>query len=112
VLTFIRILGAAVAVLIMFGGLVALTAGQAPAGLWAMVLGAAGLVGLGFERMRYRSEATERTRADAGAGGGEPHVPQHPFRPTDERFVDPTTGRLMRVYLDPATGERRYHAEG
>ena len=111
-LIFIRLLGAAVAALILLGGLVALAAGQAPSGLWAIVLGGVGLVALGFERMRYRSEAGERMRADAGAGGGEPQAPQHPFRPTEERFVDPTTGRLMRVYLDPATGERRYHAEG
>jgi hypothetical protein len=112
VLTFIRVLGAAVAALILLIGLVALAAGQAPAALWAIIVGGVGLVGLGFERLRYRSEAAEKTRSDAGAGGGEPQVPQHPFRPTDERFVDPTTGRLMRVYLDPSTGERRYHAEG
>ena len=111
-LTFIRVLGAAVAALVLLGGLVALGAGGAPAGLWAVVAGGAGLIALGFERTRYRSEATERTRDDPGAGGGEPDVPQHPFRPTEERFVDPTTGRLMRVYLNPATGERRYHAEG
>ena len=55
-LTFIRVLGAAVAALILLGGLVALAAGQAPAGLWAIALGGAGLVGLGFERMRYRSD--------------------------------------------------------
>jgi hypothetical protein len=35
-----------------------------------------------------------------------------PFRPTDEQFVDPTSGERLRVYIDPATGERRYHAEG
>lgn len=111
-LTLIRVLGAAVAALILLAGLAALAVGQAPAGLWAIVVGGVGLVGLGFERMRYQSEAAEKTRADAGAGGGELRVPEHPFRPTDERFVDPSTGRLMRVYLDPATGERRYHAEG
>jgi hypothetical protein len=112
VLTFIRLLAAVVAALILLGGLVALAAGQPVAGLWAIALGGAGLVGISFERLRYRSEAAERTRDDAGAGGGEPQAPQHPFRPTGERFVDPTTGRLMRVYVDPATGERRYHAEG
>ena len=111
-LTFIRLLAAFVAALILLGGLVALAAGQPAAGLWATALGGAGLVGISFERLRYRSEAAERTRDDAGAGGGEPQAPQHPFRPTEERFVDPSTGRLMRVYLDPATGERRYHAEG
>ena len=111
-LTFVRVLAAAVAVLILLGGLVALAAGQPTGGLWAVALGGAGLVGISFERMRYRSETAERTRSDAGAGGGEPQAPQLPFRPTEERFVDPTTGRLMRVYLNPATGERRYHAEG
>jgi len=33
------------------------------------------------------------------------------FRRTDERFVDPTSGHTMRVYVDPRTGERRYLAE-
>ena len=110
-LVFVRLLAAAVAALILLGGLVALVAGQPATGMWALALGGAGLVGLTFERMRYRSEAAERTRQDAGAGGGDPDAPQHPFRPTDELFVDPSTGRLMRVYLDPGTGERRYHAE-
>ena len=111
-LTFIRGLAAVVAALILLGGFVAVAAGQPAAGLWAIALGGAGLVGITFERLRYRSEAAERARDDAGAGGGEPQAPQPPFRPTEERFVDPTTGRLMRVYLDPTTGERRYHAEG
>ena len=30
------------------------------------------------------------------------------FEATDERFTDPSTGRLMRVYFNPATGERQY----
>ena len=33
------------------------------------------------------------------------------FRPTEERFEDPTTGVRMRVWLDPAAGERRYVAD-
>ena len=28
--------------------------------------------------------------------------------PTVERFVDPESGRMMRVWYDPATGERSY----
>jgi hypothetical protein len=31
--------------------------------------------------------------------------------PTTELFVDPTSHRLMRVYVDSRTGERRYKAE-
>jgi hypothetical protein len=30
------------------------------------------------------------------------------FQPTDELFHDPSTGRVTRVHVDPATGERRY----
>ena len=30
------------------------------------------------------------------------------WRPTDERFVDPESGKLLTVWFDPATGERRY----
>lgn len=30
------------------------------------------------------------------------------FRPTDEVFRDPGSGRLTRVHVDEATGERRY----
>jgi hypothetical protein len=38
-------------------------------------------------------------------------MPVAPFQPTDELFVDPTSGQRLRVYLDPATGERRYYAD-
>lgn len=30
------------------------------------------------------------------------------WRPTDERFVDPETGKLVTVWFDPRTGDRRY----
>jgi hypothetical protein len=33
------------------------------------------------------------------------------WRPTDERFVDPETGKLVTVWFEPATGERRYVAD-
>ena len=34
------------------------------------------------------------------------------WRPTDERFVDPETGKLVTVWFDPTSGERRYVADG
>jgi len=34
------------------------------------------------------------------------------FKPTDEVFKDPTTGKLTRVYEDPETGARQYRDEG
>jgi len=33
------------------------------------------------------------------------------FKPTNEVFRDPTTGKLTRVYEDPSTGKRQYREE-
>ncbi len=33
------------------------------------------------------------------------------FKPTDEVFKDPTTGKMTRVYEDPSTGKRQYREE-
>lgn len=38
--------------------------------------------------------------------------PPGDWRPTEEKFVDPETGQLVTVWFDPATGERRYVADG
>ncbi|HUA30783.1 MAG TPA: hypothetical protein VMC03_18005 [Streptosporangiaceae bacterium] len=46
---------------------------------------------------RYRGD-----RKDAGGGGSQP---------TTEVFIDPANGQRMRVWYDPATGERQYRAE-
>ena len=42
---------------------------------------------------------------------GESELPAVGWQRTDESFVDPTTGRHMRVWLDPASGERHYVAD-
>ena len=76
-----------------------------------LLFGAAGLIAVVFERMRYGSEAVGRSSgasADAGLDNG-PRDPR--FHPTDERFTDPTTGQRVRVWVDPATGERRYRPD-
>jgi hypothetical protein len=66
-----------------------------------------------LERQRYRSASAEQSNAPAGPGGGEPAGSvEARFRATGEVFEDPTTGHRMRVVVDPATGERRYVAEG
>jgi hypothetical protein len=84
-------------------------------GAWTLVIVFGGLaLLLVLERQRYRSAAAERAGLSPGPGGGEePEAPlEARFRPTDERFVDPSSGRRMRVWVDSATGERRYRAEG
>lgn len=100
----------------LLGGFAIIVGGSAdaPSGLWLMAVGGFLLVIPFLERARYRSEATEHGASAVGPGGGEtPDSPLEPrFRPTDEKFVDPTSGHRMRVLVDPRTGERRYVAEG
>lgn len=44
-----------------------------------------------------------RYRGQSGGGGS--------YKPTGEVFKDPTSGKMMRVYEDPATGLRQYRDE-
>jgi hypothetical protein len=107
----------AIGVLFMLGGLSIIV--LAPnlttfTGLQLVAMGAFLVVVVAIERSRYRSATAERTNAPTGPGGGEPTgaALESRFRPTAEVFIDPTSGRRMRVVIDPANGERRYVAEG
>ena len=113
-------MGANVARLVVFGiGLlltvlgVSLLAARQPFGLWSLVTGLIFIVAAILERARYRSSEAEATAARPGPGGGEPagSTLDVRFRPTEERFEDPTTGVRMRVWVDPVAGERRYVPE-
>lgn len=107
----VRVVVGVLAALLMLAGLIGAAAGLWIDGLWAAVTGAVVLIAVVLERTRYRSAAAERSAAGPGPGGGETAMPAAPFRPTDEVFVDPTSGHRLRVYVDPATGERRYFAD-
>jgi hypothetical protein len=103
--------------LLMVAGLTviaALPGGGTVPGLELVGFGGFLVVIVAVERHRYRSASAELTNAPVGPGGGEPSGAQLEarFRPTAELFIDPTTGRRMRVLIDPANGERRYVAEG
>ncbi len=100
--------------LLVLAGLVTLRAGGLGIfGVMATVSGALILLALLYERSRYRSDPAEAANEPSGPGGGEPGgiVPAG-FRPTSEVFVDPSSGQRMRVYSQPASGARRYVAEG
>ena len=104
-----------IGLLISIGGLVAISVGGQTtlSGLWAVVVGGFLMIVAVLERTRYRSQAAEVSNEPVGPGGGETIGPVDPrFRPTDEVFVDPSTGHRMRVLVDSRTGERRYVAEG
>jgi hypothetical protein len=109
----LRIVIGVVSLLLLLGGLAALAFGGVAgiSGLWLMVLGAAGLIGVAFERTRYRSEAAERSWDSVGGAGVDDGQLDPRFRATDERFVDPTTRRRLRVWSDASTGERRYRLD-
>ena len=66
-------------------------------GWQVLVLGVLVLIGTLFERWRYR-------RIESSASGD--------WQPTEERFIDPSTGQSVEVMFDPRTGERRYVSEG
>lgn len=112
----VRVLMAFVGALMLLGGLALIVSGVpgAAAGLWLVITGGVLLLAVAFERVRYRSEQADHLGAPPGPGGGESlEGPMEPrFRRTGEFFEDPTSRRRMRVWLDPATGERRYRAEG
>jgi hypothetical protein len=46
-----------------------------------------------------------------GRGHGETSAPGPGWVATNERFRDPTSRRLLRVWVDPVTGERHYVPE-
>ncbi|MEO8570429.1 MAG: hypothetical protein ABI553_01900 [Chloroflexota bacterium] len=111
-----RILALAIGLTLLVAGLAVIVAGGAIAsglGVWLTVFGVVLTVGTLIERSRYRADTVDRAGIDAGPGGGEPMGTRLDprFRRSDEVFTDPTSGHRMRVWLDAASGERRYVAE-
>src|SRR3954451_13083204 len=103
----LTLLVAGIALITLEGG------GGTITGLWVGATGVVIMVATLLERVRYRSDATDRAGDPAGPAGGEPLGTRLDprFRRSDEVFVDPTSGHRMRVWLDPTSGERRYVSE-
>jgi hypothetical protein len=94
----VRIAIGIVGLLAALGGIGAIALREPIGGLWAVVVGGVLLAAAIFEKSRYR------------ALGDQPERPGG-LQPTNEVFVDPTTGQLIRVWEDPRTGYRRYEPE-
>jgi hypothetical protein len=88
----LRVLFGALGALVCLSGIGIMLAGEEPGGFAVFLAGALALVVVLYEQERYRARGSERGR----------------MQRTDEVFDDPTTGERMRVWFDPATGERRY----
>jgi hypothetical protein len=80
-------------VLLCVGGLAMFVAGAGPA---LLIVGGVALATVLIER--------SYGLAAAKPSGGD-------WRPTDERFVDPETGKLVTVWYNPVSGLRRYVPE-
>ncbi len=80
---------AAVACALGLGAMLTGHPGGTPAAIWGGVL----LVAIVFERWRY-------PRA--------PQAVREGWLPTEECFVDPESGKTLRVWYEPHTGARRY----
>ena len=65
-----------------------------PFAVWLLGIGLVLTLGVVFERVHYK-------RLMAKTPGPE-------WVATPERFVDPTSGRMVQVYTKPETGERLY----
>ncbi len=76
------------------GGIVMLlAAGAGGASVVPMFMGALIVIGTIFEARRYRAKSS---------------APASAWQQTGERFVDPTSGKLLEVRYNPETGEREY----
>lgn len=84
--------------------------------MWALVLGA-GIALVGLLLLRFAAGpmvlilgllivVTAALEPIYGRADGTPRGPH--WSPTDERFIDPETGKLVRVWFDAKTGDRRY----
>jgi hypothetical protein len=112
--TVVRVVIGTIGALLLLAGLALVFVVGPIAGLggaWLIIGGAVLLIGVLIESSRYRSQAAEHAKLTPGPGGGETGPLEPRFSPTSEVFVDPTSDRRMRVYVDARTGERRYVAE-
>jgi hypothetical protein len=110
----VRLVLGVIGALMLLGGIALVFSGVPGAfvgAIWLIPSGAVLMIVALIEVNRYRSQAAERASAAPGPGGGETAPLEPRFQRTDEVFIDPTTNVTMRVYVDTATGERRYVAE-
>lgn len=101
-------------VLLFLGGLGTLAIGGNGAILaaaWLLVPGGFLIALPLYERARYHAPADQPDAGAAPGGGIRPGSLEPRFQRTGEVFVDPTSRRRMRVYMDEHSGERRYVTE-
>ncbi len=97
--------------------LAVIVAGEPVGAAWLLIVSAALLLVALYEQARYHGHGDGAAQPPPGSPSwGQPGAPAAGAGPgryqrTDEVFEDPTTGRRLRVWFDPVTGERRYLPE-
>jgi hypothetical protein len=82
----------------LFAGLVFIVSGgPLPVVIWLLGFGLVLTLGVAYERVHYKSLAASRP----GPG----------WERTEERFIDPATGKQVTVYFRTTDGERMYVEE-
>ncbi len=91
----LRLIVGAIGLLLLAGAVVAaVSRAPIPIVVWLAAFGLTLTVGGLFERVHYKLL--------------KPKAPAGNWIATPERFVDPTSGRMVQVHLKPETGERVY----
>ena len=94
-MTVLRVALGGIGMLLLFAALIRFIDGARPVTIITLAsIGAIFTLGAFFERVTYKKLAARKPPPDYVA--------------TSERFVDPTTGKLVQVYTKPETGERIY----
>ncbi|HTR83400.1 MAG TPA: hypothetical protein VMI56_02905 [Reyranella sp.] len=86
-----------VGVAVLVVGIVVASSTSALPAAWFLIVGGAITAGTLLERVFYKP------LHGAAPGGG--------WTKTGERFVDPDSGKMVDVFFNPTTGERKYVAE-
>ncbi|HEX4861630.1 MAG TPA: hypothetical protein VFV07_10370 [Rhizomicrobium sp.] len=84
----------ALGVVCIGGGAVAFATGVWPGAIGPMIFGTLLILGTLFERLYYKPVE----HGSPGPG----------WVATEERFVDEDNGKMVRVWLEPKSGERKY----
>jgi hypothetical protein len=87
-----------VGVLLLLSGAIAAGYDVAGLSLWLLIAGGAMTVGTLCERVLYKPLL--------------PKTPGTGWVKTEERFIDPDTGKTVDVFYDPRSGERQYVSQG
>ena len=94
----LRTIVLALGVALLIGSALSALYGDPGLTLWLLAVGGTITAGTAFERVFYKPISPEK--------------PGRGWTDTGERFIDPESGRIVEVFFDPTSGERKYVEAG